>query len=97
MTPVRLTEIPSASTITDLADTTNLPLARRVRSAVNWNVSSSLIEQLISFARSVVLARILVPEDFGLFGIFNNRGSIERPHDDWVRPNNRRKQVCYER
>jgi len=69
MTPVRLTEIPSASTITDRADTTNLPLARRVRSAVNWNVSSSLIEQLISFARSVVLARILVPEDFGLFGM----------------------------
>ena len=40
-----------------------------MRSGVSWSVSSSLIEQLISFARSVVLARLLVPEDFGLFGM----------------------------
>ncbi len=46
-----------------------MPLAKRVRSGVSWNVSSSLIEQLIGFVRSVVLARLLVPEDFGLFGM----------------------------
>lgn len=69
MTPFRLTETPSAEIITDRADTTNLPLAKRVRSGVSWNVSSSLIGQLIGFVRSVVLARILAPEDFGLFGM----------------------------
>lgn len=69
MTPFRLTENPSAEIITDRADTTNLPLGRRVRSGFSWNVSSSLIGQLIGFVRSVVLARLLAPEDFGLFGM----------------------------
>ncbi len=69
MTPFRLTEIPSAEIATDRADTTNLPLRKRVRSGVSWNVSSSLIGQLIGFVRSVVLARLLAPEDFGLFGM----------------------------
>ena len=69
MTPFRLTETPSAEIIADRADTTNLPLAKRVRSGVSWNVSSSLIGELIRFVRSVVLARLLVPEDFGLFGM----------------------------
>jgi lipopolysaccharide exporter len=55
--------------ITDRADTTNLPLVKRVRSGVSWNVSSSLIGQLIGFVRSVALARLLAPEDFGLFGM----------------------------
>ena len=32
-------------------------------------LSSSLIGQLIAFVRSVVLARLLAPEDFGLFGM----------------------------
>jgi lipopolysaccharide exporter len=69
MTPVRLTETPAAEIITDRADTINLPLAKRVRSGVSWNVSSSLIEQFIGFVRSIILARLLVPEDFGLFGM----------------------------
>ena len=69
MTPFGLTETPSAEIIADRADTTNLPLGKRVRSAVSWNVSSSLIGELIRFVRSVVLARLLVPEDFGLFGM----------------------------
>ncbi len=69
MTRFRLTETPSADIITDRADTTNLPLVKRVRSGVSWNVSSSLIGQLIGFVRSVVLARLLAPEDFGLFGM----------------------------
>src|SRR6267142_2876590 len=65
----RLTEPPSAELITDRADTKNQPLAKRVRSGISWNVSSSLIGQLLGFVRSVVLARLLAPEDFGLFGM----------------------------
>ncbi|MGH9968917.1 MAG: lipopolysaccharide biosynthesis protein [Pyrinomonadaceae bacterium] len=69
MTPFRLTETPSAEIITDRADTKDLPLAKRVQSGVSWIVSSSLIGELLRFIRSVVLARLLVPEDFGLFGM----------------------------
>ena len=69
MTPFRPTEIPSVEIITDPAGTTGLPLAKRVRAGVSWNVSSSLIVELIRFVRSVVLARLLAPEDFGLFGM----------------------------
>src|SRR5215510_9481131 len=46
---------------------TTLPLATRVRSGISWNVSSSLVGQFIGFLRSVTLARLLAPEDFGLF------------------------------
>jgi O-antigen/teichoic acid export membrane protein len=46
---------------------TTLPLATRVRSGIGWNVSSSLVGQFIGFVRSVTLARLLVPADFGLF------------------------------
>ncbi len=69
MTPFRLTETASAEIITDRPDTTNLPLAKRVRSGVSWTVSSALIGELLRFVRSVVLARLLAPEDFGLFGM----------------------------
>jgi len=69
MTPVPATKTPAGEILTQRADATNLPLAKRVRSGISWNVSSSLIEQLITFVRSVVLARLLVPEDFGLFGM----------------------------
>ena len=48
---------------------TTLPLVTRVRSGISWNVSSSLVNQFIGFLRSVTLARILVPEDFGLFAM----------------------------
>src|SRR5262247_3744786 len=46
---------------------TTLPLATRVRSGISWNLSSSLVGQFIGFLRSVTLARLLAPEDFGLF------------------------------
>src|SRR4051794_34857390 len=46
---------------------TTLPLMTRVRSGISWNVSSSLVGQFIGFLRSVTLARLLAPEDFGLF------------------------------
>src|SRR5258705_1355898 len=65
---LRLTEPSSAELITDLADK-NQPLAKRVRSGVSWSISSSLIGQLLGFVRSIVLARLLAPEDFGLFGM----------------------------
>ena len=38
-----------------------------MRSGISWNVSSSLVGQFIGFVRSVTLARLLAPEDFGLF------------------------------
>jgi O-antigen/teichoic acid export membrane protein len=44
-------------------------LAKRVRAGLNWIGASSLIGELIRFLRSIVLARLLVPEDFGLFGM----------------------------
>jgi O-antigen/teichoic acid export membrane protein len=47
----------------------NLPLGKRVRAGIGWSVTSSLIAESIRFVRSVVLARLLVPEDFGLFGM----------------------------
>jgi Polysaccharide biosynthesis protein len=55
--------------ITDEIDTTKLPLAKKVRAGLSWNISSSLIAEAIRFARSVVLARLLVPEYFGLFAM----------------------------
>lgn len=69
MTPFSLTETTSAEIIADRAGMTNLPLRKRVRSGISWTVSSSLIGEVIRFVRSVVLARVLVPEDFGLFGM----------------------------
>src|SRR6185436_6851441 len=46
---------------------TTLPLVTRVRSGISWNVSSSVVNQFVGFLRSITLARLLVPEDFGLF------------------------------
>jgi len=69
MTPFPLTETASAELTTDRADATALPLAKRVRSGLGWIMSSSLIGELLRFIRSIVLARLLVPEDFGLFGM----------------------------
>lgn len=69
MTPPRLTETRSAEKITDEIDTTKLPLTKRVRAGLGWNVSLSLIAEAIRLVRSVVLARLLVPEDFGLFAM----------------------------
>src|SRR5712691_2649714 len=48
---------------------THVPLAKRVRSGVGWNASSSLMGQVIGFVRSIVIARLLVPDDFGLFSM----------------------------
>lgn len=58
--------------IADSVDTTNLkpvPLGKRVLSGVSWNASSSLVGQVIGLVRSIIIARLLVPEDFGLFGM----------------------------
>lgn len=57
------------SQITDQTDATNLPLAKRVRAGFGWNVSSALITESIRFVRSIILARLLVPEDFGLYAM----------------------------
>lgn len=70
----------AAGIITELAGTTNLrlagssqphrlSLAKRVRAGIGWNASSSLLGQIIGFVRSVVIARLLFPDEFGLFSM----------------------------
>lgn len=54
---------------TDTANLNHVPLGKRVRSGVGWNASSSLLGQLIGLVRAIVIARLLLPEDFGLFGM----------------------------
>ncbi|MCL6557887.1 MAG: lipopolysaccharide biosynthesis protein [Firmicutes bacterium] len=44
-------------------------LARRVVHAGFWAFALRIVERLFGFARTVVLARLLSPKDFGLFGI----------------------------
>lgn len=50
-------------------DHDNSNYSRRVVSAGLWSVGMRLMEKSLSFARTVILARILAPSDFGLFGI----------------------------
>ena len=69
MTPFRSIENSSVEIVADHADSANHTLAHRVRAGVGWNASSSLISQVIGFIRSIVIARLLVPEEFGLFGM----------------------------
>src|SRR2546428_424180 len=69
MKPFRATESSSAEIVADHSDSANHTLAHRVRAGVGWNASSSLISQLIGFIRSIVIARLLAPEEFGLFGM----------------------------
>ncbi len=69
MKPSRSIESWSAEIVTDQAAGANHTLAHRVRSGVGWKASSSLISQLIGFVRAIVIARLLAPEEFGLFGM----------------------------
>src|SRR6476469_4631054 len=63
------TEVAPAEIVFDSPAVPTLPLAKRIRAGFSWLVTSSLIGELIRFVRSVVLARLLLPEDFGLFGM----------------------------
>lgn len=45
------------------------PLAGRVRSAASWVAASMLLGQAVALGRSVVVARLLAPDDFGLFSM----------------------------
>lgn len=51
------------------ADFAEQPLGDRVRAGVAWSATSLFITYLTGLARSVVLARLLAPEHFGLFGM----------------------------
>lgn len=44
-------------------------LAQRVRSGVGWNAGSALLTYALGLGRSMVIARLLAPDDFGLFGM----------------------------
>ena len=69
MTPSRLTETGPAELLTDQTEAKNLSLTKRVRAGVSWNISSALVTESIRFFRSIILARLLVHEDFGLFAM----------------------------
>lgn len=69
MTPSRLTETGPAELLTDQTEAKNLSLTKRIRAGVSWNISSALITESIRFFRSIILARLLVPEDFGLLAM----------------------------
>src|ERR1044072_3424263 len=64
-----LTEVPRAELIIPATETSTVSLGKRVRAGLGWILSSSLVGELIRFLRSVILARLLLPEDFGLFGM----------------------------
>src|SRR5437870_12209 len=44
-------------------------LTNRVRVGAIWNVASLALTRLVAISRSIVLARLLSPDDFGLFGM----------------------------
>jgi len=69
MSPPLARQSVSTEIITDGRNTLKLSLTRRVRSGLGWNTSSTLIAQIIGFARSIIIARLLAPEDVGLFGM----------------------------
>ncbi|HKY30462.1 MAG TPA: oligosaccharide flippase family protein [Pyrinomonadaceae bacterium] len=59
----------SPEIITDPIHASSLSLAKRVRAGLGWNISSALITESTRFLRSIILAWLLVPEDFGLFAM----------------------------
>jgi len=69
MTSPDLSEIQPAESILAATEAGNLSLGKRVRAGLNWILSSALLGEVIRLVRSVVLARMLLPEDFGLFGM----------------------------
>ena len=64
-----LSRLPDSGSDEIITGQTNLPLAKRVRAGFTWNVSSALISESIRFLRSIILARLLAPEDFGLLAM----------------------------
>lgn len=71
-----------------------IPLARQVRSAVIWRSGSQILAQLVQWASTFLVIRILSPADYGLFamtgvvmafaGMLNGyglaSGLVQRPH-----------------
>jgi len=47
----------------------NTNLIKKARSASYWLFGSNIVIQLISWAITVFVARILSPDDYGLFGM----------------------------
>ncbi len=60
-----------------LADQPVLPAVRhhelllRVLHGTFWMLNSNVFGRALNLARGVILARLLVPDDFGLFGLAN--------------------------
>jgi len=47
----------------------NQPLAKRVFRAGSWSITGFLFARIIGFVRLTVLARLMFPDDFGLFAL----------------------------
>jgi O-antigen/teichoic acid export membrane protein len=72
MTSLSSMNVSPGEIITEGASTTNfpgVPLGKRVRAGVGWSAMSSMVGQVIGLIRTVVIARLLVPDDFGLLGM----------------------------
>lgn len=69
MSSVGSTRVQSEVTETASAGGPDRSLADRVRSGLSWHTGSSLLGQGVGFIRWIVIARIMLPEDFGLFGM----------------------------
>ena len=45
------------------------PLEARIRKGLRWSFLNQLVGRVVSVASGIVLARILVPEDFGVYAV----------------------------
>jgi len=52
-----------------MTDTKQSSLTSRVRAGAIWSVASLILTRGLAISRSVALARLLAPDDFGLFGM----------------------------
>lgn len=69
MSSVGSTTVQSDVTHSAVALGPNRSLTDRVRSGLSWHTGSSLLGQGVGFIRAIVIARTMLPEDFGLFGM----------------------------
>lgn len=67
--PIQPFDIETTDQLLDPTAASRIPLRQRVASNVTWSVSGMIISQCIGFVRSIVLARLLAPEDFGVLGM----------------------------
>lgn len=50
-------------------ETTDEDLGRRVRSGLTWSFASNILTRITTLVTGIVMARLLAPEDFGVFAV----------------------------